>query len=224
MGRRDRLAEALGSVLPADFPLAVSIVRDLLPSPRDKAGYGPWSGAWILVCSRFVSLFGLSHPELSLGCLSQITRRFTAEFDVRPFFREHPTLTLQTAHVWTQHPCEHVRRLASESLRPRLPWAPRLRELEANPQPLLQLVDRLVDDPSQYVRKSVANVFADIYKADPGAALLGIESYLREPTVSRVWIARHALRYAVAQGNRPAMRLLAASLRRISANLRPPAT
>jgi DNA-directed RNA polymerase specialized sigma24 family protein len=40
-------------------------------------------------------------------------------------------------------PDPHVRRLVSEGLRPRLPWAPRLRALQRDPTPALARLDPL---------------------------------------------------------------------------------
>ena len=50
---------------------------------------------------------------------------------------------------------------------PRLPWAPRLPAFIADPAPVLELLELLRDDPSEYVRRSVANNLNDISKDHP---------------------------------------------------------
>jgi 3-methyladenine DNA glycosylase AlkC len=60
-----------------------------------------------------------------------------------------------------------VRRLVSEGSRPRLPWGLQLKALVADPSPTLPLLRALQDDPSEYVRRSVANHLNDIAKDHP---------------------------------------------------------
>jgi 3-methyladenine DNA glycosylase AlkC len=58
---------------------------------------------------------------------------------------------------WAQHKNFHVRRLASEAIRPRLPWALSLTSFKKDPTPILPVLELLKNDESEYVRKSVAN-------------------------------------------------------------------
>jgi 3-methyladenine DNA glycosylase AlkC len=206
--RRDRLAVVLHDVLSRPFNDASDIIVGMLPGPRQLPGYGGWAGCWLLVLSRYVSLYGLDEPQRSFFCLAEITRRFSSEFDVRPFLNAHQQLTLKVARAWTKSHCQHVRRLATESLRPRLPWAPKIAEFERDPTPILQLCDALVDDDSRYVLRSVANTVADVYKANPEIALSKLRTYLEEPSVKRKWLIKHALRYPLRKGDARAARLL----------------
>ena len=206
--RREHLARTLKQILPSDFTIAASILIKVLPEPRKLPGYGDWSNAWLLVCSRYFSMYGLGQPETGLAGIREVTRRFTGEFDVRPFFLVDSVATLRTAVDWTGDPCEHVRRLAIESLRPRLPWSYRLTQLERDPAPLLDLCTRVIDDESKYVLRSVANTIADIYKANSDAALRQLTHYLRQPTPMRLWVVRHSLRYPVRKGDSQAVRFL----------------
>lgn len=52
---------------------------------------------------------------------------------------------------WTSAPNAHVRRLTSEGARPRLPWAKRLEDFVADPEPILNLVEPLRSDASAHV-------------------------------------------------------------------------
>jgi 3-methyladenine DNA glycosylase AlkC len=206
--RRNYLANLLVDLLPEHFETALTILRKILPAPRTEPGYGDWSNSWILVCAKYISICGLDSPRVALQGLVDVTRTFSSEFDVRPFLLAHRSLTLRTARSWTSHSCQHVRRLAIESLRPRLPWASRIKEFEVDPSPILDLCSRLIDDKSKYVLRSVANTVADVYKANPERAVAEVRSYLRRPSEHRRWVARHALRYPLRQGDTVVARLL----------------
>src|SRR5690606_37823657 len=65
------------------------------------------------------------------------------------------------------HEDHRVRRLASEGSRPRLPWAVALPQLKKDPTPVISLLNNLKNDPSEWVRKSVANHLNDISKDNP---------------------------------------------------------
>lgn len=104
----------------------------------------------------------------------------------------------------------HVRRLVSEGTRPRLPWAPRLRAFQADPSPVLRLLELLRDDPERYVQRSVANNLNDISKDHPELAVATCLRWLEQPTEGRRWIVRHALRSLVKQGHLGALQALGA--------------
>ena len=89
----------------------------------------------------------VDQPQRSLAALHAFTQRFTAEFAIRPFLREHPKRTLKQLHAWCGHPDEHVRRLVSEGSRPLLPWGGNLTELLEPPHPTLALLEKLHRDP-----------------------------------------------------------------------------
>ncbi len=110
--------------------------------------------------------------------------------------------------VWATDPSAHVRRLVSEDTRPRLPWAPRLRAFQQDPRPVLALLELLKDDPSLYVRRSVANNLNDIGKDHPALLFATAERWLHNASETRQWIVRHALRSAVKRGEQGALRVL----------------
>jgi len=45
---------------------------------------------------------------------------------------------------WTRDKDEHVRRLASEGSRPRLPWGTRLKAIVENPDPTAPILEALI--------------------------------------------------------------------------------
>ena len=162
--------------------------------------------AWPMI--DYVAVYGLEQPETSLAALRQLTGLFSAEFAIRPFITTHPTLTLGHLKQWTADPDEHVRRLVSEGTRPKLPWAPRLPAFERDPKPVLRLLEKLKDDPSEYVRRSVANNLNDITKDHPEVVIETCRRWLRKPSPERERIVRHATRTLVKAGHPAVWELL----------------
>jgi hypothetical protein len=101
-----------------------------------------------------------------------------------------------------------VRRLVSEGTRPRLPWASQLRGLIADPTPAIALLDLLADDPSEYVRRSVANHLNDIAKDHPTIALGCARGWLATGSDHAAWVVRHGLRTLLNAATRPPLALL----------------
>jgi 3-methyladenine DNA glycosylase AlkC len=110
--------------------------------------------------------------------------------------------------VWAGHESAEVRRLASEGCRPRLPWGIRLQALVADPSPILPILERLKNDPSESVRRSVANNLNDISKDHPGLVLDLLHGWQAGATAETQWITGHALRTLLKQGHPGALALL----------------
>lgn len=206
LDRGRHLARALKSHLPADFGSAVDVLLATLPADRDAAG--GMAAFFYLPHTEFVKSFGLAHFEHSMRALYALTQHFTGEFAMRPFLEHHQDATMERLARWTSDPREHVRRLVSESTRTRLPWAPRLREFQRNPAPVLALLERLRDDPALYVRRSVANNLNDIGKDHPRLLVETARDWLVGATADRRWIISHALRSSVKRGDPDALALL----------------
>jgi 3-methyladenine DNA glycosylase AlkC len=156
----------------------------------------------------FVAKFGVGHFEASMRAQYELTRRFTAEYSIRVFLERYPQRTLARLREWAADSNVHVRRLVSEGTRPRLPWAPRLRAFQDDPQPVLELLELLKDDPELYVRRSVANNLNDIGKDNPAALIETCRHWLRGATPERYWLIRHALRSAVKRAEPAALEIL----------------
>jgi 3-methyladenine DNA glycosylase AlkC len=110
---------------------------------------------------------------------------------------------------WIDDESAHVRRLVSEGTRPRLPWAGRLRRFQQDPTATLALLDRLVDDPETYVRRSVANHLGDIAKDHPDLAVATARRWIAErDSAERRWVATHGLRALTKRGHVGALTVL----------------
>lgn len=103
---------------------------------------------------------------------------------------------------------------APVSKRPRLPWAARLRSLQRDPRPVIELLELLKDDPELFVRRSVANNLNDIGKDHPDLLVETCRRWLRGGKPDREWIVRHALRSAAKRGEPGALALLGTTARR----------
>ncbi|MCD9568824.1 MULTISPECIES: DNA alkylation repair protein [Pseudomonas] len=204
MQRLARVSESLHQVLSLDYPSSLELLQALAPRLNSR-----------FVCiflPHYVASYGLHDFELSMAALKYFTGFGSSEFAVRHFLRQDCQRTLAVMHEWATDSDEHVRRLASEGSRPRLPWSFRLEQLQADPQLAAPILERLRNDPSLYVRKSVANHLNDITKEHPQWVLERLEGWPLEQPHS-AWIARHALRSLIKQGDRRALALIGAGAR-----------
>lgn len=213
--RAHHLAAALETTLPANFHEAADIMEAALARPR-AAQAGPASAqtdaqglaGWVLwPMTELVVRRGMQTPERALQALHAMTQRFTAEWAIRPFIEQHPALCWSTLADWTRDPSEHVRRLVSEGSRPRLPWGQQLKGLIGDPSPTLPLLRALQDDPSDYVRRSVANHLNDIAKDHPALVADWVGEHLPGASVARQALLRHACRSLIKQGEPRVMAL-----------------
>jgi 3-methyladenine DNA glycosylase AlkC len=215
MDRARQIATALRGALPDDYEQAIELMLRTLNAgigpgldAQDEGGMG---GFFYLPHTLLVAEYGLAHFDASMRAQHALTQRFTAEFSIRPFLVHHPERTLQVLEGWAHDKSEHVRRLVSEGTRPRLPWAARLPAFQRDPRPVLRLLDLLKDDPSLYVRRSVANNLNDIGKDHPDLLLAVCAKWAQPPkgrSEARLWLIRHALRTELKRGNRHALAVL----------------
>lgn len=200
--RAAHITHTLENHLPPDFPNAASILVDSLETERNRgtgefvsAGTDDGIGGWaVMSMADYVARYGQDHVPLSLETLKTMTSRFSSEFAIRPFLQNHQKLTLKTISKWVEDDLDHVRRLVSEGTRPRLPWGMQLKAFITDPTPVLKLLERLKDDPSEYVRRSVANNLNDISKDHPDLIANLATDWMKDASTDRQRLIRHALR------------------------------
>ncbi len=212
MARGQRIAQALQAHLPQDIPRALAVLIDSMDPPmglnaagEPDAGDRPYSAFLYLPHSIYIGTQGLAHFEEAMAAQHALTQRFTAEFCIRPYLLHHQQATLARLRDWTQEESAHVRRLVSEGTRPRLPWAPRLPAFQKDPQLALPLLNALKDDPSSYVRRSVANHLGDIAKDHPDLAVGTARTWLQGAPAPREALVRHGLRFLIKRGDAGAL-------------------
>lgn len=202
------MAQGLRDFLPEEYPRALAILTRILgPENPDEGGMFV-HGFQLMPVEHFVGTYGLDDFDASMKALYEITKRFTAEFAIRPFLIRYEKETLKMLSLWVTDGNEHVRRLVSEGTRPRLPWAMRLPSFVHDPKPTLKLLEKLKNDPSEYVRRSVANHLNDITKDNPDLAVDVLARWAKGASKERMWIIRHALRSLVKQGHTHALAIL----------------
>ncbi len=200
MPRGWKIAHALHRHLPEDYEAAVAVLIASIGPKLDRTEDFGMASFLYLPHTCFVAKYGLDHFEISMRAQYELTQRFSAEFSIRPFLERHPEATLARLRTWASDPSPHVRRLVSEGTRPRLPWAPRLREFQKDPRPVLALLELLKDDQELYVRRSVANNLNDVGKDHPLLLVETARRWMMDATDERRWLVRHALRSAVKRG------------------------
>jgi 3-methyladenine DNA glycosylase AlkC len=190
-----QICEALEATLPEPFERAAALLEQAMTGADGLHGWALWP------VGEYVARRGLHEPERALTVLRRMTPRFSAEFAIRPLIIQHPELVFETLARWATDEDEHVRRLVSEGSRPRLPWGLRLQTLVKDPSPTLPLLLALQDDPSEYVRRSVANHLNDIAKDHPHLVADWLAAHLPAATAERRRLLRHASRSLIKQGH-----------------------
>lgn len=213
--RGHHLARALREHLPERYEDAVKILLKSLTPPltgTEDLGLGVF---FYLPHVSFVAAYGLDSThndgrdpfETSMLAQYELTRRFSAEFSIRPFLIRWPERALAQLKQWTSDSDPHVRRLCSEGTRPRLPWAVRIPAFINDPRPVLPILESLKDDADLYVRRSVANHLGDIAKDHPRLAFELCDRWLDGATPERKWLLRHAVRHPAKKGVKAALRI-----------------
>jgi 3-methyladenine DNA glycosylase AlkC len=199
MKRMRQTAVSLHDTLPDDFRKALPILEKLAP----RIGHSFVA----ITLSEFVTFYGQKHFDLSLDALKFFTRFGSSEFAVRHFLVADFDRTIAVMRQWAEDENEHVRRLASEGSRPRLPWSFQLKSLIADPSPTGPILEALRADPSLYVRKSVANHLNDIGKDHPDLLVERVSGWDISDKHT-AWIVRHALRTLIKKGDPRALALI----------------
>lgn len=205
--RINHIADHLGRALPCDFAAATDAINAAMPAPLDPTLKDNDFGSFIYApLGVYVENHGLTdHFKRSLTLLEAITQRFSMEFSLREFLNHNQAETLERVHTWTKHPSYHVRRLASEGTRPKLPWGQNVGLTHDDTLPIL---DALHGDDTRFVTRSVANHLNDITKSNSSAVLDRLKTWTKSRTQTKpelTWMTKHALRTLIKSGNADAM-------------------
>ena len=187
-------AEQLYSHLPKDFKKAVKILIAIL-GEENKNETGMFSEFyWIMPIGKFVEKYGLDHLEISIRAIEEITKRNTGEYAIRPFIRKYPQELLVVMKKWAKSENFHLRRLASEGLRPKLPWSSKLDMFNDDPDPVFDILELLKEDEVMFVKKSVANHLTDWLKVNREPTVQLINKWKKSDNKHTVWIIKRATR------------------------------
>ncbi|MBV1914155.1 MAG: DNA alkylation repair protein [Pseudomonadales bacterium] len=193
--RMHHIAVCLHQHIPLDYSESIDLLKKVAPE---------FSGFEAMFFPDFVETYGMDEWEISIPALEYFTRFSSSEFSVRPFIIQDSERMMAQMLEWSLHNNEHVRRLATEGCRPRLPWAMALPEFKRSPDAILPILENLKQDPSLYVRRSVANNLNDIAKDNPQITLdvaarwIGMHS-------DTDWLVKHGSRTLLKKGDPQAL-------------------
>jgi 3-methyladenine DNA glycosylase AlkC len=193
----------LKKFLPENYPDAVAVLLRSLPPENDPNKSDNDFGDFIYApYAEFVAKYGCNKKDLefSLNALKEITMRFSAEDAIRYFINAFPKETLQRLQEWAEDSHYHVRRLASEGTRPKLPWA---QKINIAPEDALPILNKLYFDKTRFVTRSVANHINDISKINPELVIHTLKQWKnsgRQTEKEMQYIVNHSLRTLVKIG------------------------
>lgn len=189
------------SLSPKKYQQKVEILKVVAPTmAKDKN-----AGLALIIFPDFVEVFGLDDFDFSMQALEFFTEFGTAEFAVRQFIKLDCKRALVFFQKWSKSKNYHVRRLASEGCRPRLPWGEALGLFKKDPTTILPILENLKCDESEYVQKSVANNLNDISKDHPEILLQLLTKWQGEVSER---LTKHALRGLLKKGDQRALKLI----------------
>ncbi len=187
-------AQELKQLLPNPYSKSVKILMQILgeENPNETGMFKEFY--WIMPIGKFVEKYGLDDFDISMTAIEEITKRNTGEYAIRPFIRKYPQKTIKVMQKWSKSNNFHLRRLASEGLRPKLPWATKLDTFIENPKPVFQILANLIQDDIKFVKKSVANNITDYLKVNKNEAIKFIKKYQNSKNQNTKWIIKYATR------------------------------
>jgi 3-methyladenine DNA glycosylase AlkC len=207
--RMRHVSLAVMGVIPQEFVQAQPVILAISRKARKQPSVNAFPYIFL---PDLIELKGLHHLELSIQALEEITSFISAEFAVRPFLVKYKEEMLAQMLSWSKHPNEHMRRLSSEGCRPRLPWAMAVAYLKKEPEHILLILENLKSDPSEYVRRSVANNLNDISKDHPELVIQTTARWIGQHPKTDA-LLKHACRTLIKQGNPEVLKLFGFGVR-----------
>ncbi|RFA18849.1 DNA alkylation repair protein [Subtercola boreus] len=205
--RGDVLRDALLADLPGDYDSFAQTIR------RAEAGVPLFSG-WLIwpvtsaVAARAIAENTDEAFDDAMALLGELTSRLTSEFAIRGLLDHDLQRALGIIQNWTVSDDVDLRRLASEGTRAFLPWSNRVRGLLTHPRATLPIISALYRDPSEYVRRSVANHLNDLSRQHPEIVVETARQWMSQPDENTGRLVSHGLRTLVKRGDPGALSLL----------------
>lgn len=198
----------LHAFLPAGFAAAAKVLKKAIVSFRKQnMGEGRLEHMFI---PDYIEIYGIDDFSAAVEALEFTTRFVSCEFAVRPFLLKYEKAMMAQMQAWAKHENHKVRRLASEGMRPRLPWAMAVPALKKQPAEVLMVLEQLKTDPSEWVRKSVANCLNDLAKDHPQLVIRTAKKWLGLSKETDA-IVKHGCRTLLKQGHQEVLRLFSLS-------------
>ncbi len=211
--RSEQITYAMYKHLPANYSQAAEVMVSSLGPQSDEAsnstadsnGISGWA---VMSLTHYVALYGHDDFDLSMDLLKEMTKRMSSEFAIRFYLQKSQEKTLRVLRKWAKDNDHHVRRLASEGSRPLLPWGMKLHTFASDPSPVIEILELLKDDESEYVRRSVANNLNDIAKNHPDLVADIASKWFKNASKERQKMIQHACRTLIKEGHKKVLKSL----------------
>ncbi len=187
-------SDVLREYLPQSYPRAVNTLVSILgeENPNETGMFTDFY--WVMPIGKFVEKYGLDDFDVSIKAIEEITKRNTGEYAIRPYIRKYPQKTIKIMQKWSKSKNFHLRRLASEGSRPKLPWSTKLDTFIENPEPVFKILENLIEDDIKFVQKSVANNITDYLKVNKNNTVPFIKKLQKSDNKNTLWILKYATR------------------------------
>lgn len=202
--RMTHIASVLNEFLDSDYNKACEQLVSLIALHRRVHPNG--FNFEFMFLPEYIRLYGLKDYETSIKAIEQVTQFTSCEFVVRYFLNAYPEKMVQQMQDWTTHPHLYVRRLASEGMRTKLPWAIKVLHLNQNPKEIFWVLEKLVADEAEWVRKSVSNSLNDLSKDFPEDTIAFTKRWLNHSKEVNQ-LLKHGNRTLLKAGNMEVMNL-----------------
>lgn len=193
--RQALIATSLKETIHLSYDDTILIFHQIL-GPELESSLGMFTeGYWLWPIGKYVEIYGQEHFESTTLFSKELTKRFTSEYCMRPLIKNSPKEAMNLLIKWSKDDNKRVRRLASECIRIRLPWAKKMSVALDYFTLYTQLLTNLKDDPDKTIQKSVANNLNDLYKESPDKFEQIISSWQNDNITKECqWIIKHASR------------------------------
>ncbi len=194
--RMTQVTKALIEYLPNNYPSNLVLLDEAISNgPNGMFIYGS--------VLEYIETVGCTEDylDLSLEYIGIFTKKLSGEFAIRAFLNQFPIKTLSKIMEWSLSEDYHRRRLASEGVRPSLPWA---KKINIDYKEGSLSLHNLYYDSERYVTRSVANHLNDISKIDPDFVLNTLLKWRKEDKQDPKeleYIINHSLRTLVKKGH-----------------------
>ncbi len=205
--RMSLITNCLYDFLPKNFDTAVDIMVSSLPEilnegENDQFIFGSYC--------EYAERFGCDEKNIkkSFYLFEMCAEFFSAEFAIRDFINKFPDETFEFLEMMSKHKYFICRRLASEGLRPKLPWA---KKINFDYKFGASLLDNLFYDSARIVTRSVANHLNDISKFDNLFVLEKLKFFRDSGKCNEVeidYVINHSLRGLVKAGDKATLEFL----------------
>ncbi len=193
--------------LPHDYRQALKVLYAVGEVIQTRLGEHSNSELGSLFIHHYISQYGQHDYARSITALRDLTHLCSSEFAIRDYLLLDCERTLGHMKSWVEDQNAHIRRLASEGCRPRLPWAKQVPALIKHRGATWSILDALKQDDALYVRKSVANHINDISKDHADWLPKQLKHWDKQHKHTQ-WIIKHGCRTLIKRGHAPTLKLL----------------